>query len=82
MRGNIAQLVQQAQKMQDNMQRAQEDTPGSRPPAMPAAGWSASRLAGAGLPPRAHRPVRDFDPEMLEDRSPPRSNDAVAKDRR
>ena len=41
MRGNIAQLMQQAQKMQENMQRAQEELASSKSPAVPAAAWSA-----------------------------------------
>ncbi len=41
MRGNIAQLMQQAQKMQENLQRAHKNWPSSKSPAAPAAAWSA-----------------------------------------
>ena len=80
MRGNIAQLMQQAQRMQDNLQRAQEDI----------AKLEATGSAGGGLVSvtiggrKDCRKVRIdpsaiSDPEMLEDLVAAAFNDAVGK---
>ena len=43
MRGNMNNLVKQAQALQANMQKAQAEIARSRSPASPAAAWSRSR---------------------------------------
>ena len=47
MRGNIAQLMQQAQKMQEDVQRAQEEVAALEATGNAGGGMSASRSAGA-----------------------------------
>ena len=80
MRGNIAQLMQQAQRMQDNLQRAQEDI----------AKLEATGSAGGGLVSvtiggrKDCRKVRIdpsaiSDPEMLEDLVAAAFNDALRR---
>ena len=68
MRGNIAQLMQQAQRMQDNLQRAQEDI--ARIEATGSAGGGlVSVTIGGRKDCRRVRidPSAISDPEMLED---------------
>jgi DNA-binding YbaB/EbfC family protein len=80
MRGNIAQLMQQAQKMQENMQRAQEELAqieviGS------AGGGLVSVTLSARMDCRRVRldPAAIADVEMAEDLIAAAFNDAVAK---
>src|SRR4051794_4407396 len=80
MRGNIAQLMQQAQKMQENMQRAQEELAqieviGS------AGGGLVSVTLSARMDCRKVRldPTAIADVEMAEDQIAAAFNDAVAK---
>ena len=80
MRGNIAQLMQQAQRMQDNLQRAQEDIA-----KLEATGSSGGGLVSVTIGGRKDcRKVRIdpsaiSDPEMLEDLVAAAFNDAVGK---
>ena len=80
MRGNIAQLMQQAQRMQDNLQRAQEDIA-----KLEATGSSGGGLVSVTLGGRKDcRRVRIdpsalSDPEMLEDLVAAAFNDAGGK---
>ena len=80
MRGNIAQLMQQAQKMQENLQRAQEElakleVTGS------AGGGMVSVTLGGRMDCRKVRidPSVLADPEMAEDLIAAAFNDAVNK---
>jgi DNA-binding YbaB/EbfC family protein len=80
MRGNIAQLMQQAQKMQENMQRAQEELAGVEVTGSAGAGMVNVTLSGK----MECRKVRIdpgvlADPEMVEDLLAAAFNDAVAK---
>ncbi len=80
MRGNIAQLMQQAQKMQENMQRAQEELAGVEVTGSAGAGMVTVTLSGK----MECRKVRIDpgvlgDPEMAEDLLAAAFNDAVAK---
>ena len=80
MRGNIAQLMQQAQRMQDNLQRAQEEIA-----KLEATGSSGGGLVSVTLGGRKDcrrvriDPSAISDPEMLEDLVAAAFNDAVAK---
>src|SRR4249919_2497133 len=80
MRGNIAQLMQQAQKMQENMQRAQEELAG-----VEVTGSSGGGMVEVTLTGRMEcRKVRIdpgvlADPEMAEDLVVAAFNDAVNK---
>ena len=80
MRGNIAQLMQQAQKMQEDMQRAQEELA-----RMEVTGQSGGGMVGVTLTGRMEcRKVRIdptvfSDPEMAEDLVAAAFNDAVNK---
>ena len=80
MRGNIAQLMQQAQKMQENMQRAQEQLA-----SVEVAGSAGGGLVEITLSGRMEcRKVRIdpsvmADPEMAEDLIAAAFNDAVNK---
>ena len=80
MRGNIAQLMQQAQKMQENMQRAQEELA-----KLEVAGQSGGGMVNVTLSGRMEcRKVRIdpsvmADPEMAEDLIAAAFNDAVNK---
>ena len=80
MRGNIAQLMQQAQRMQDNLQRAQEDIA-----KLEATGSSGGGLVSVTLGGRKDcrrvriDPSAISDPEMLEDLVAAAFNDASAK---
>lgn len=80
MRGNIGQLMQQAQKMQENMQRAQEELAGVEVTGSAGAGMVTVTLSGK----MECRKVRIdpgvlADPEMAEDLLAAAFNDAVAK---
>ena len=80
MRGNIAQLMQQAQKMQENVQRAQEQLA-----SIEVTGGAGGGMVDVTLSGRMEcRKVRIdpgvlSDPEMLEDLIAAAFNDAVAK---
>ena len=80
MRGNIAQLMQQAQKMQENMQRAQEELARVEVTGNAGGGMVSVTLSGR----MECRKVRIdatavADPEMLEDLVAAAFNDAVNK---
>ena len=74
MRGNIAQLMQQAQKMQENMQRAQEELAKLEVTGSAGGGMVSVTITGR-MECRKVRidPSVLADPEMAEDLSPPRS---------
>jgi nucleoid-associated protein EbfC len=80
MRGNIAQLMQQAQKMQENMQRAQEELAN-----LEVTGNAGGGMVGVTITGRMEcRKVRIDpsvmgDPEMVEDLVTAAFNDAVNK---
>ena len=80
MRGNIAQLMQQAQKMQENMQRAQEELAQVEVTGSAGGGLVAVTLSGR-LECRKVRldPSAIADVEMAEDLIAAAFNDAVAK---
>ena len=80
MRGNIAQLMQQAQKMQENLQRAQEELAKLEVTGNAGGGMVSVTLTGA----KECRKVRIdpsvlADPEMAEDLIAAAFNDAVNK---
>ena len=80
MRGNIAQLMQQAQKMQENMQRAQEELAQIEVTGNAGGGMVSVTLTGA----KECRKVRIdpsvlSDPEMAEDLIAAAFNDASNK---
>ena len=80
MRGNIAQLMQQAQKMQENLQRAQEELTRLEVTGSAGGGMVSVTLTGA----KECRKVRIdpsvlADPEMAEDLVAAAFNDAVNK---
>jgi DNA-binding YbaB/EbfC family protein len=80
MRGNIAQLMQQAQKMQENLQRAQEELAKLEVTGSAGGGMVSVTLTGA----KECRKVRIdpsvlADPEMAEDLIAAAFNDAVNK---
>jgi DNA-binding YbaB/EbfC family protein len=80
MRGNIAQLMQQAQKMQENMQRAQEELAQLEVTGNAGGGMVAVTLSGR-MECRKVRidPAAAADPEMMEDLVAAAFNDAVNK---
>ena len=80
MRGNIAQLMQQAQKMQENMQRAQEELASLEVTGSAGGGMVTVILTG-GMECRKVRidPGVITDAEMTEDLIVAAFNDAVAK---
>ena len=80
MRGNIAQLMQQAQKMQENMQRAQEEVAQLEATGN-AGGGMVSVTLGGRMDCRKVRidPSVYSDPEMAEDLIAAAFNDAVNK---
>ena len=80
MRGDIAQLMQQAQKMQENMQRAQEEI-GALEATGNAGGGMVSVTIGGRMDCRKVRidPSVLADPEMAEDLIAAAFNDAVNK---
>ena len=80
MRGNIAQLMQQAQKMQENLQRAQEELANLEVTGSAGGGMVSVTLTGA----KECRKVRIdpsvlSDPEMAEDLVAAAFNDASNK---
>ena len=80
MRGNIAQLMQQAQKMQENLQRAQQEIAALEVTGSAGGGMVSVTLTGA----KECRKVRIdpsvlADPEMAEDLVAAAFNDAVNK---
>ena len=80
MRGNIAQLMQQAQKMQENMQRAQEELAKLEVTGSAGAGMVNVTISGR-MECRKVRidPSVLSDPEMAEDLIAAAFNDAVNK---
>lgn len=80
MRGNIAQLMQQAQQMQENMQRAQEEVAALEATGS-AGGGVVSVTLGGRMDCRKVRidPSVFADPEMAEDLVAAAFNDAVNK---
>ena len=80
MRGDIAQLMQQAQKMQENMQRAQEEI-GALEATGNAGGGMVSVTIGGRMDCRKVRidPSLFSDPEMAEDLVAAAFNDALRK---
>lgn len=80
MRGNIAQLMQQAQKMQENMQRAQEELANVEVTGNAGGGMVSVTLTGR-MECRKVRidPSVLSDPEMAEDLVAAAFNDAVNK---
>ena len=80
MRGNIAQLMQQAQRMQENMQRAQEELAKLEVTGNAGAGMVSVTLTGR-MECRKVRidPSVLSDPEMAEDLVAAAFNDAVNK---
>lgn len=80
MRGNIAQLMQQAQKMQENMQRVQEELASAEVIGSAGGGMVTVTLSGK-MDCRKVRvdPSVLTDPEMAEDLIAAAFNDAVAK---
>ena len=80
MRGNIAQLMQQAQKLQENMQRAQEEVAQLEATGN-AGGGMVSVTLGGRMDCRKVRidPSVYSDPEMAEDLIAAAFNDAVNK---
>ena len=80
MRGNIAQLMQQAQKRQEDMQRAQEEV-AAREVEGHAGGGMVSVTLGGRMDCRRVRidPAALADPEMAEDLIAAAFNDAVNK---
>ena len=80
MRGNIAQLMQQAQRMQDNLKKAQEELGGLEVEGQSGGGMVKVTLTGK-MECRAVRidPSALSDAEMLEDLVTAAFNDAVNK---
>jgi DNA-binding YbaB/EbfC family protein len=80
MRGNIAQLMQQAQKMQENMQRAQEELANLEVTGNAGGGMVSVTITGR-MECRKVRidPSVMGDPEMAEDLGAAAFNDAVNK---
>jgi DNA-binding YbaB/EbfC family protein len=80
MRGNIAQLMQQAQKMQENMQRAQEELANLEVTGSAGGGMVSVTITGR-MECRKVRidPGAMGDPEMVEDLVAAAFNDAVNK---
>ena len=80
MRGNIAQLMQQAQKMQENMQRAQEELANLEVTGSAGGGMVSVTLTGAKECRRVRiDPSVLSDPEMAEDLIAAAFNDASNK---
>jgi DNA-binding YbaB/EbfC family protein len=80
MRGNIAQLMQQAQRMQENVKRAQEELAHVEVQGQSGGGMVKVTLSGR-MECRSVRidPAALADPEMAEDLIAAAFNDAVAK---
>ncbi len=80
MRGNLGQLMQQAQRMQETLQRAQEELAGLEVVGQAGAGLVKVTLSGRMEARRvAIDPRVMADPEMLEDLLAAAFNDAVNK---
>lgn len=80
MKGNIAQLMQQAQKMQENMQRAQEELANLEVTGSAGGGMVSITLTGRMECRRVRiDPSVLTDPEMAEDLIAAAFNDAVNK---
>lgn len=80
MRGNIAQLMQQAQKMQENLQRAQEELASLEVTGQAGGGMVSVTLSGRMEARRVRiDPQALGDAEMLEDLVAAAFNDAVNK---
>lgn len=80
MRGNLGQLMQQAQRMQETLQRAQEELAGLEVVGQAGAGLVKVTLSGRMEARRvAIDPSVMADPEMLEDLLAAAFNDAVNK---
>ena len=81
MRGNIAQLMQQAQKMQENVQRAQEQLASVEVTGSAGGGLVSVVMTGAHEVRRVQIDRQTFadDPEMAEDLVAAAINDAVNK---
>ncbi len=80
MRGNIAQLMQQAQKMQENMQRAQEELASVEVTGSAGGGMVSATITGKMECRRVRiDPSMLGDAEMLEDLIAAAFNDAVGK---
>jgi DNA-binding YbaB/EbfC family protein len=80
MRGNIAQMMQQAQRMQDNLKRAQEELAALEVTGQAGGGVVTVTLTGKLEPRRVHvDPSVLGDAEMLEDLLMAALNDAHAK---
>ena len=81
MRGNIAQLMQQAQKMQENMQRAQQEIAAMEVTGSAGGGMVEVTMTGRHEVRRVRidRKLLADDPEMAEDMVAAAVNDAVNK---
>ena len=80
MRGNIAQLMQQAQKMQENVQRAQEQLASVEVTGSAGGGMVSVTISGRMECRRVRIDAGALsDPEMLENLVAAAFNDAVAK---
>ena len=80
MRGNIAQMMQQAQRMQDNLKRAQEELAALEVTGSAGGGMVSVTLTGNHEVRRVHiDPSALADAEMLEDLVTAAMNDAVNK---
>lgn len=80
MRGNIAQMMQQAQRMQDNLKRAQEELAHVEVTGQAGGGVVTVTITGKMEPRRVHvDPSVLGDAEMLEDLLLAALNDAHAK---
>ena len=80
MKGNIAQLMQQAQRMQENMQRAQEELAKLEVTGQSGGGMVSITITGKMETRRVHiDPSVLGDAEMLEDLVTAAFNDAVTK---
>lgn len=80
MRGNIAQMMQQAQRMQDNLQRVQDDLAVLEVTGQAGGGMVSIAITGKMEPRRVHiDPSVLGDAEMLEDLVTAALHDAVNK---
>ena len=80
MRGNIAQMMQQAQRMQDNLKRAQEEIAALEVSGSAGGGMVSVTITGNHEVRRVHiDPSALSDAEMLEDLVTAAMNDAVNK---
>ena len=80
MRGNIAQMMQQAQRMQDNLKRAQEELAQLEVTGSAGGGMVSVTITGKFETRRVHiDPSVLADAEMLEDLVTAAFNDAVGK---